>query len=96
MAELDGKKKPSDKEADLAEIARVFGPVEGEMIKNFLEGHGIPCIVQGRMAPFVYPFTVDGLAEYKVLVPEEDREKAKDLIAGMPSPDDLGGPEKAG
>ena len=48
------------------------------------------------MAPFVYPFTVDGMAEFKVLVQKTDLEKARDLIAAMPAPDDDEGPGKAG
>jgi hypothetical protein len=46
------------------------------------------------MAPGIYPFTVDGLAEFKVLVQKSDLEKARDLIAAMPAPDENGGPEK--
>lgn len=79
---------------DLVEIARVYGPFEADLIKNFLESHGVASIVRGRMAPFVYPFTVDGLAEFKVLVEKADREKAVELIAAMPSPDDAEGPEQ--
>lgn len=79
---------------DLVEVARVFGPFEADLIKNFLESHGIASIVRGRTAPFVYPFTVDGLAEFKVLVQKADREKAGELIAAMPAPDDEEGPEK--
>ncbi len=94
MADLDDKHKPPHDDQDLAEVARVFGPLEGEMIRNFLGSHGILCVVQGRMAPFVYPFTVDGLAEYKVLVPKSDSEKAKGLINSRPAPDDEEGPEK--
>jgi hypothetical protein len=46
------------------------------------------------MAPFIYPFTVDGLAEFKVLVQKRDLEKARDLIAAMPSPEGGEDPEK--
>jgi hypothetical protein len=90
--------KPDDKarheDGDLVEVARVYGPFEADVIKSFLESHGIPSIVRGRTAPFVYPFTVDGLAEFKVLVEEADAEKAAELIAAMPSSDDTEGPEK--
>jgi hypothetical protein len=79
---------------DLVEVARVFGPFEADLIKNFLESYSIASIIRGRTAPFVYPFTVDGLAEFKVLVQKDDREKAEELIAGRPAPDDEEGPEK--
>jgi NifB/MoaA-like Fe-S oxidoreductase len=93
MAENDDRRAPKD-DADLAEVARVYGPFEADLIKNFLESHGIGTIVRGRTAPFVYPFTVDGLAEFKVLVTRADRERAEELITAMPSPDDEEGPEK--
>jgi len=92
MSQPDGKAKSED--GDLVEITRVYGPFEGDLIKNFLESHGVPTIVRGRTAPFVYPFTVNGLAEFKVLVGKADAEKATELIAAMPSPDDAEGPEK--
>ena len=79
---------------DLVEVARVYGPFEADLIKNFLESHGIASIVRGRTAPFVYPFTVDGLAEFKVLVEQANREIAVELIAAMPSPDGAEGPAK--
>jgi hypothetical protein len=95
MPENDDRRDPKD-DADLAEVARVYGPFEADLIKNLLESHGIASIVRGRTAPFVYPFTVDGLAEFKVFVPRSDLEKARELVAAMPAPDDEAGPEKTG
>jgi len=94
MPEDHDRRRPKDVEADLAEVTRVYGPFEADLIKNFLASHGIAAIVQGRTAPFVYPFTVDGLAEFKVLVQKSDREKARELIAAMPAPEDEEGPQK--
>ena len=96
MAEPDDKNRRPEEDADLAEATRVFGPFEADLIKNLLESHGIPCVVRGRTAPFVYPFTVDGLAEFKIMVQEKDLEKAKDLLAAIPRSDENGGPETAG
>jgi Putative prokaryotic signal transducing protein len=93
MSEPDEKNKPRDDRADLVEAARVNGPFEADVIKSFLEGHGIASIIRGRTAPFVYPFTVDGLAEFKVMVQQEDLEKARELISAMPTPDAEEGPE---
>jgi hypothetical protein len=86
---------PDQDQADLAEVARVNGPFEADLIKNFLESHGIASLVRGRTAPFVYPFTVDGLAEFKVFVQGKDLEEARELIAAMPAPDDGEGPGTA-
>ncbi|OGD15253.1 MAG: hypothetical protein A2W20_06790 [Candidatus Aminicenantes bacterium RBG_16_66_30] len=93
MSENNDRRAPKD-DAGLAEAARVYGPFEADLIKSLLESHGIISIVRGRTAPFVYPFTVDGLAEFKILVQETDLEKARELIAAKPAPDDDEGPEK--
>lgn len=90
------EEKPRPEAGDLVEVARVYGPFEADLIKNFLGSHGIEAIVRGRTAPFVYPFTVDGLAEFKVLVSAPDRAMAENLIAAMPAPDDAEGPSKTG
>ena len=95
MAENDDRRAPKD-QADLVEVARVYGPFEADLIKNFLESHGIISIIRGRTAPFVYPLTVDGMAEFKVFVQESDLEKARELVAAMPAAEDEEGPEKAG
>ena len=89
---------------DLVEIARVQGPFEANLIENFLGSHGIIVVVRGRTAPFVYPLTVDGMAEFKIFVDRENAEKARELMAAMPAPDDSAddpvdeeeGPEKTG
>ena len=84
---------PETDNADLVEIACVQGPFEADLIKNFLESHGIASIVRGRTAPFVYPLTVDGMAEFKIFVQATDAAKARDLVTAMPSPDGEEGSE---
>mgnify|MGYP001024944094 CR=1 FL=1 len=77
---------PEIDNTDLVEIACVQGPFEADLIKNFLESHGIASIVRGRTAPFVYPLTVDGMAEFKIFVQAANAAKARDLGTAMPSP----------
>ena len=96
MSKPDEKNKPQDDNADLVEVARIFGPFEADLIKNILESHGITSIIRGRTAPFVYPFTVDGLAEFKIMVQEKDLEKATDLLAARPAADEENGSGKTG
>ncbi len=86
MDEKKGNKTEIDQGHDLQEVSRVWGPMEAEMAKNFLESHGIPCLIRGRTVPFVYPFTVDGMAEFKILVQAKDLDAARDLLASMPEP----------
>jgi len=93
----DGPKKPGPEDSlDLRELCRVWGPFEADIVKSFLEGHGISCLVRGRMVPFVYPFTVDGLAEFKIFVRDGDFEAARELMASRPEPEDKSGPGEAG
>jgi hypothetical protein len=94
MPEDHHRRPPNHDTAELAEVTRVYGPFEADLIKNFLGSHGIAAIVTGRTAPFVYPFTVDGLAEFKVLVQKSDLEMARGLIAAMPAPEGDEDPDK--
>lgn len=94
MADADAKDSPRDERTDLVEVARVDGPFEAELIKSFLGTYGVGCVIRGRTAPFVYPLTVDGMAEFKILVSPEDREKALELLAARPSPDDEKAPSE--
>ena len=78
---------PDTDTADLVEAASVQGPFEADLIRNFLASHGVVSVVRGRTAPFVYPLTVDGMAEFRVFVQPADLEKARDLLAARPAPD---------
>jgi len=82
----DEKDGPKGREADkdLREVTRAWGPMEAELVKNFLESHGISCLIRGRIVPFVYPITVDGLGEFKVFVQDKDFETAKALLMSRP------------
>ena len=86
---------PDTDTADLVEAASVQGPFEADLIRNFLASHGIASVVRGRTAPFVYPLTVDGMAEFKILVQPADLEKSRDLLSAMPAPDGEEGPPDA-
>ncbi len=96
MSEREADKKPDGPNADLAEVARVQGPFEADLIRSLLESHGIASAIRGRTAPFVYPLTVDGMAEFKVFVEKADLERAAEIVAAKPSPDDESGPENPG
>jgi hypothetical protein len=93
----DHKKSPGpDKDLELEELCRVWGPFEADIIKSFLKSHGSPCLIRGRMAPFVYPLTVDGLAEFRILVPKKNLETARELLASRLVPGDEGGTKEPG
>lgn len=74
----------SEKDADLVEILKVHSPAEAEVLRSLLESQGIACLIRGHIAQFMYPLTVDGLAEYKILVPAADAQAARALLASRP------------
>ncbi len=64
----------------LKELRRVWGLSEAEVIRSLLASHGIACIFRGQMVQAVYPITVDGMGEIKIMVSEADYPLAKDLL----------------
>jgi hypothetical protein len=76
----DKDKKAAENKAELREVRKVYGPVEAEVIRSFLESQGIGCVLRGQMVQSVMPYTVDGLAEIKVLVAARDYEPALRLL----------------
>jgi len=80
MTDEEPKPKIESPNMNLRELTRVWGPVEAEVIKNFLESEGIPCFFKGLMLQTIYPFSADGLGEVKIFVPEKDYETARSLI----------------
>ena len=76
----DEKKKAFATDAQIKEVYSVWGPAEAEVIKSFLESHGIQCILKGLVVQSVHPFSADGLGEIKIFVLEKDYELAKKLI----------------
>jgi hypothetical protein len=74
------KKKKPEGDTNLKEVHKVWGPVEAEIIKSYLESNGIICILRGRVVQSVHPFSADGLGEIKILVAERDYHAAQELI----------------
>jgi len=84
MIKMDNNKKKDrqlDPESKLKEVYSVWGPVEAEVIKSFLESNGIKCLLKGLVVQSVHPFSADGLGEIKIYVAEKDLEVAKELIS---------------
>lgn len=81
---MDNHKKDDSKldpESKLKEVYSVWGPVEAEVIKSFLESNGITCLLKGLVVQSVHPFSADGLGEIKIFVAEKDYDVAKELIS---------------
>lgn len=80
MTNQKKQKGPSDPEHELKEVYKAWGSAEAEVIKSFLQSHGIPCLLKGLVVQSVHPFTMDGLGEIKILVPEKDHALADKLL----------------
>ena len=65
---------------ELKELIVVEGMVETEVIKSKLNSFGIPCHVQAETAGRLFGITIDGLGKAKIMVNEEDYEKALSII----------------
>ena len=74
------KKRKPEEDMKLKELHKVWGPVEAEIIKSYLESNGIACILRGRVVQSVHPFSADGLGEIKILVAEQDYHTAQELL----------------
>jgi hypothetical protein len=78
---------------------------EAAMIRQILESHGIPTQVVSHVPHSVWPITVDGLGEVRILVPGGKLEEAREVLAehrrqGIEDPDsdqqDAGGGSEDG
>jgi hypothetical protein len=67
---------------DLEEVHRAFGEAQAQIIKGMLESFGIPCLLRSLAAPSVHPFAVDGLGEFRLMVPRSRAAEARELIRG--------------
>lgn len=65
----------------LVEVYRATGNMEAQVIKSLLESFDIPCLLKSNAAQSIHVFTVDGLAEVRVMVRESMAEEARRLIA---------------
>lgn len=80
MRKTKGKKTREVDDLNLKEVCRVWGPAEAEVIKSFLKGNGITCLLRGNVVQSVHPFSVDGLGEIRIFVPDKDYSSAKELL----------------
>jgi hypothetical protein len=68
------------KSGKLVEVYKARTEMEAQIIKSLLEGFDIPSVFKSNAAPSVHMFTMNGLAEVKVMVLESMADEAKKLI----------------
>lgn len=64
----------------MVEVYKATSEMEAQVIKGLLESYGIPSLLKSHAAPSVHMFTIDGMAEVKVMVMSSMVDKAKELI----------------
>jgi hypothetical protein len=64
----------------LVEVYKAPNEMEAQVIRSLLESYGIPCFLKSHAAPSVHMFTVDGMAEVRVMVLESMAGDARNLI----------------
>lgn len=92
MATTGGSKQPSGP----VEVCIAANDLEAQVVKSFLESNGIPVMLQGDAVSKVYGFTVGGMAEVRVFVPEALASKAVELLEAGEETDEDEGSEEAG
>jgi len=80
MMDKKNNKRPKELELEFKEVYKAWGSAEAEVIKSFLQSHGIPCLLKGLVVQSVHPFTMNGLGEIKILVSEKDHGVAEKLL----------------
>jgi hypothetical protein len=69
-------------EAIPEEVYVAHGEAEAQIIKAKLESCDIPALLISTAAPSVHVFVMDGLGEYRVMVPHSLAEQARQLLEG--------------
>jgi hypothetical protein len=72
-----------DPNVELVEVYKAQGEIEAQMILSVLEGHGVDAMLSGESVRLTHGITVDGLAEVKILVREEDQSRAREVISAF-------------
>jgi hypothetical protein len=68
------------KSEELVEVYHARNEMEAQVIKSLLESFDIPCFFKSNAAPSVHLFTMDGMAEVRVMVMASQADAARELI----------------
>jgi type 1 glutamine amidotransferase len=70
---------PEPQDVKLEVVYKAAGQLEAHIIKGKLESEGIPAMLQYESE--VFALTVDGMGEVRILVPEHQAARAREVIA---------------
>ncbi len=65
---------------DLVKIATLSHGTEALVVKSLLASHGIHVVTRSSLVQSVHPISVDGIGKVILLVPQEDAERAREII----------------
>jgi len=68
---------------DLVLIARFFTPVEAHMLQSRLQAEGVPAVVADAQIVGVNPLLTMAVGGVRVLVPESDLERAREIVIAI-------------
>ncbi len=65
---------------ELRVVATASGEAEANVIRATLVAQGIDCMLMTHITQSVWPLSVDGLGQVRVMVRPEDEERARQII----------------
>lgn len=83
-------RREEESRSDLVLCHKVWGDPKALLVKGLLEDFGIPVNLVGHVPPGLFPMALDGLAEVRLMVREQDLERAKEIIADYFEPPEIG------
>ena len=69
-----------DPNVELVEVFKAQGEMEAQVIRSVLESDGIESMLSGESVRLTHGLTVDGLAEVRILVRDDDETRAREVI----------------
>jgi hypothetical protein len=72
-----------DAASELVEVWHTQGEMDAQMMRSLLESNGIQSVLSGESLRLTHGFTVDGLAEVRILVRDKDAKIASEIIASL-------------
>ena len=69
-----------NREGKLVEVYCARNELEAQVIRGLLESFDIPSVLKSNAAPSVHMFTMDGMAEVKIMVLDSMAGEARGLI----------------
>ena len=76
-------------------LTEIYGRLEADMTKSFLEAEGVPVeLFQEAVGHHAFPTTIDGLGRVQLFVPKEKIEEARKLLGSLQDAPDTTNPDK--